>query len=302
MTASSPERGEVLVAIMNNAMDFAIAIEKHWYRIPVPSVENFLKKRWPPKWLAFYQTKIFGPESFSIHYYAQVNQIRRVKRRELFPEDFADEKANQEYYQIFIPELVRLDKPILSRRLRRILFIPTTWEKFRKAVEINDLYDESPLEDKLWAAFKRFTITAERQELVRIEKRNYILDFAIHCTKGNVDVETDGDRWHQEPERVKSDKKRDNDLNANGWHTLRFTTKQIHEELEGYCVKQVRDAIKNLGGLEEPGKYMPRKIHPLAEKGIYQPSLFESRSEYAAAPEDQFSLDDEELWKWSVGD
>ena len=28
-------RGEVLVAIMNNPLDFAIARDQHWYRIPV---------------------------------------------------------------------------------------------------------------------------------------------------------------------------------------------------------------------------------------------------------------------------
>ena len=50
-------RGEVLVAIINNHLDFAIAREKHWYRIPVSSKEKWLKDRWPPKWLALYQTK-----------------------------------------------------------------------------------------------------------------------------------------------------------------------------------------------------------------------------------------------------
>lgn len=43
------------------------------------------------------------------------------------------------------------------------MFIPTTWEKFVNAVEINDLYDESSLEDQLWAQFKRLEISAERQ-------------------------------------------------------------------------------------------------------------------------------------------
>ena len=33
-------RGEVLVAIMNNLLDFAIARDRHWYRIPARSVEN----------------------------------------------------------------------------------------------------------------------------------------------------------------------------------------------------------------------------------------------------------------------
>jgi hypothetical protein len=36
-------------------------------------------------------------------------------------------------------------------------------EKFLKAEEINDLYNEGPLEDKLWYEFKREKIEAERQ-------------------------------------------------------------------------------------------------------------------------------------------
>jgi hypothetical protein len=44
-SASTPtsRRGEVLVAIMNDPTDFAIARERHWYRIPVYSVRRFLK-------------------------------------------------------------------------------------------------------------------------------------------------------------------------------------------------------------------------------------------------------------------
>jgi len=47
------KRGEVLVAIMNNKLDFAILREQGWYRIPVSSVKKWLKERWPPKYLAF---------------------------------------------------------------------------------------------------------------------------------------------------------------------------------------------------------------------------------------------------------
>ena len=49
--------GEVLVAIMNNPLDFAIAQDRHWYRVPVSSAEKWLKGQWPPQWLAFYQTQ-----------------------------------------------------------------------------------------------------------------------------------------------------------------------------------------------------------------------------------------------------
>ena len=54
------ERGEVLVAIVNNKADFGIVREQGWYRIPVDKEP----KRWPPSWLAFYKTKVFENEAF----------------------------------------------------------------------------------------------------------------------------------------------------------------------------------------------------------------------------------------------
>ena len=158
------KRGEVLVAIVNNQEDFDIAQNHNWYRIPVSSAKKLLKERWPPKWLAFYQTKIFGDEAYSISYYAKVLDIREVHRSQLFPNDPLNKKNSNKYYQLILSSLKKLHQPILSRRWRMIVFIPTTWQKFISAVEINDLYDESPLEDLLWAEFKRHKIPAERQE------------------------------------------------------------------------------------------------------------------------------------------
>ncbi len=269
-------RGEVLVAILNNRLDFNIAHEQHWYRIPVNSVNKFLKGRWPPQWLAFYQTKVFGPEAYAVHYYAQVIDIRTVHRQQLFPDEPYNAKSHRRYYQLFLTPLQRLPQPIFSPRLRRIVFIPTTAEKFFSAVEIeiNDLYDESLLEDKLWAEFKRLQIQAERQELVAANNRNYMLDFAIYCAKSNIDVETDGDTYHANPEKSVTDNIRNNDLEAAGWKVLRFTTSQIQEEMADYCVPNIVKTIKRLGGVDEGG-LIPRNIDLDAPEGSRQLGLFD---------------------------
>ena len=189
-------RGEVLVAILNDLLDFNIAHDRGWYRIPISSADKWLKDCWPPQWLAFYQTKIFGEKAYSVNYYAQVAGIRKVYRWELFPDQPRDEKSERRYYQLFLDGLNHLPAPIFSRRRRRIIFIPTTWEKFTHAPELNDLYDESPLEDLLWSQLKHLWIQAERQEFIRIKKRDYALDFAVYCAMGRLDIETDGDTWH----------------------------------------------------------------------------------------------------------
>ena len=199
------KRGEVLVAIVNNTSDFEFVKNQNWYRIPVSSVKKWLKERWPPQWLAFYQTKIFGDEAYSVSYYAEVLDIRKVFRWELFPDDPLNEKSNRRYYQLILSPLKELPQPILSRRWRRIVFIPTTWRKFVSAIEINDLFDESPLEDCLWREFKQHNIPAERQEFITIKKQTYALDFAIYCAKGSIDVEADGDSWHANPEKAAED-------------------------------------------------------------------------------------------------
>ena len=60
-TESDAERGEVLVAIMDNKRDFTILQEQLWYRVPADKA----LKCWPPTWLAFSQTKVFGDERWT---------------------------------------------------------------------------------------------------------------------------------------------------------------------------------------------------------------------------------------------
>ncbi len=265
---------EVLVAILNNHLDFAILREKHWYRIPVDSVEKYLKSCWPPKWLAFYQTKTFGGDAYAVNYYAKVSDILEVYRWRLFPDEPRnDPKSNRRYRQIIVEPIRRLPKPIFSRRQRRIVFIPTTWEKFDQAVEINDLYNESPLEDRLWAEFKRLQIWAERQELVTVKKKDYLLDFAIYCVSGKLDIETDGDTYHAHPVKAAEDNLRNNDLETAQWKVLRFASHQVRQEAVDYCISTIVENINRLGGIDE-GKLLPRKIN-LNEKGSYQLSLFD---------------------------
>ena len=67
----SSERGEVLVAIMNNTADFAILQEKLWYRIPVANAS----KRWSPQWMAFYDSRAFPKMTHSIHCYGRVDSV-----------------------------------------------------------------------------------------------------------------------------------------------------------------------------------------------------------------------------------
>lgn len=216
---------------------------------------------------------MFGLEAHSVSYYARVTGIRKAYQWQLFPSEPVNEKSNRLYYQLALSPLKNLPNPILSRRWRRIVFIPTTWAKFMNALEINDLYHGSPLEDRLWAELKRHHIPAERQEFVTVEKQNYALDFAVYCAKANMDVETDGDTWHANPEAATQDNLRDNALEAVGWKVIRFTTHQIQEQTETCCIRTIAKTINKLEGVDKNGM-APRRIDLNAD-GAYQLGLFD---------------------------
>ena len=132
--------GEVLIAILNNWADLEIARDQHWYRMPIDQVARLKQRKcWQPKWLAFYQTKVFDDEAHMVRYYAEVTAIREVYRWELFPEEPRDAKSENRYCKLEFGTLKKLSEPIISNKLRRILFIPTTWEKLLLAKEIGDL-------------------------------------------------------------------------------------------------------------------------------------------------------------------
>jgi len=132
--------GEVLIAILNNQEDMVIAREQHWYRIPVEQVEKLEGRGcWPPLWLAFYQTKAFDAEACTVTYYAKVKRIGEVFRWELFPDLPRDAKSEKRYCKLELAPLKQLSQPIVSKGLRRITFIPTTWKRFNDAKEITEL-------------------------------------------------------------------------------------------------------------------------------------------------------------------
>lgn len=248
----------VLVAIMNNQADWEIVRDQGWYRIPAASVKQSVQRNWPPDWIAFYQTRVFGSEKYAVNYYAPVHKINKVTRAHLFPDEPVNAKTQKTYYQILMGPLQRLPTPILSRRWRRINFIPTIGEKFIQAMEINDLYHESPLEDCLWVELKRRQIQAERQEFITINKHNYALDFAIYCQSGKIDVEMDGDTWHANRHQAEKDRLRDNALTTEGWRVLRFGSQQVREQAGEYCVTTIAQNIEQLGGVKTP----PSQVNP----------------------------------------
>jgi very-short-patch-repair endonuclease len=229
-----------------------------WYHIPVESAP----RRWPPKVIAFYQGKVFGKEErYKIRYFGEVDRIEIVPRKELFPEDEENlHKAEKPYYRVDIRNLQPRYRPIVSYRPRRLVFLPTTLSKFENAEQINDLFDGSPLEDKLWQTLKQNQILAERQWKIFVEDRTYYLDFAVFCRRGKLAIETDGYTYHYDDRnQIDYDTFRQNEIELDGWRSLRFTSRQVMDgdgDLHGsQYFPQILRAIEQLGGVETPENY-----------------------------------------------
>ncbi|MBU0712653.1 endonuclease domain-containing protein [bacterium] len=249
---------EVLVALLPRISSLEILQTEKWYHIPVDTAPQ---KRWPPKVLAFYQGKVFGyEEAFKIRYFGEVDRIDIVPRKELFPDDEKNVfKADKLYYRLQLKSLEERETPIISYSPRRIVFIPTTTEKFVRAEQINDLFDGSPLEDKLWSVLKFVNILAERQWRVFIQGHRYFLDFAVFCKNGKLAIETDGYSTHFDSmNQIDHDTWRQNEIEMDDWRFLHYTTNQVKEDWTPY-LSQIEKKIEQLGGPENPQDFA-RKV------------------------------------------
>lgn len=136
--------------------------------------------------------------------------------------------------------------------------MPTTLEKFETAEQINDLFDGSPLEDRLWSALKYVNVPAERQWKIVVQKKDYFLDFAIFCKNGKLAIETDGYTYHYDDRnQIDYDTWRRNDIEIDGWRFLHYTTKQVKDNWSPYLA-QIQTKIEQLGGLEKPEDFHRR--------------------------------------------
>ena len=237
-----------LVGIVPRLKDWELVRSEHWYRIPVRTAPEGLDSI---HYLAFYQTRLFGDEKWAVSWYAPARGITRAKRSQLLPDEPTHPRADAEYYKIELGELTRLPHPIPSRRWRRIVFIPTSLERLLHALEINDLFRVSPIEDKLYLTLGDAGLPAERQYFVREGGSGYMLDMAVFCRDSNLDIECDGDTYHSGRDKADEDRERDNALTTAGWHILRFSGRRILHDT-GHCVDTVGRTVRRFGGVSGP--------------------------------------------------
>ena len=235
----------VMVALLPQPRDWHLLREQGWYRIPCKSAPQQKYEH-----LAFYfGDQSFGQRSWQIRWWATIENREIKSRRELLPDEAGDAKADLLYFKLSVGELHRLERPILSRRSRHLVFVPTTLDKLCGADELNDLWHESPLEDAMWQSLRDVGIAAERQWFLSAARNRYCLDFAVFCQNGGLDIECDGDTYHATAEKSREDNRRNNALTSEGWAVLRFNTEQIVHEMPE-CLRTIRATIAQRGGAQ----------------------------------------------------
>jgi hypothetical protein len=126
----------VLVCLVNNPRDLAIARWDHWYRLPIRHAPVDL-----PDVLAFYLSAAFEDERYTIQEYARVRGHELVRRCDLFPEQRDHPRASEVYYKLVLEPLRRLVHPIPALRLRRFSFIQSTGDRLLHALDVSELAD-----------------------------------------------------------------------------------------------------------------------------------------------------------------
>ena len=226
------EDGRVLVAVMNHPRDFAIARDEGWYRIPV--------KRAPRQvaadYLAFYMTKAFDSERWSVVYIAPVLRYRLARRVDLLPEEPDHPRAQEWYYKVELGPLRRLPRPIPSRRFRRVTFIPTTLRRLLEAEEINDLWLGSDVQEQLYDALEARHLHPERNYVIAESGAPYRVDLAIPCADGGVAVRL------RRPPTVPG-----RGLDEHGWTLIHVPSEEALERFEE-TVDQIQDEVREHGG------------------------------------------------------
>ena len=240
---------DTLVALFKDKTDFLLARDEGWYRIPTSSRVPAMVEDGSLRYISFYFKKSFGEWKYSIRHVAVVTSINVMRRRALFPDEKPNGKSDKTYYKISFGPLEALPKPIISHRGRQLLFIPTTFDKLQHADEINDIFADSPLEERLWMELKKHNLPAERQFYLQTNEANWTCDFAFFCKNGTIDVECDGDTYHMQPEQVIYDKGRNNEITAvANWAVLRFTTRHLMNEMD-HTIRTIKRKIDKFGGL-----------------------------------------------------
>ncbi len=183
----------VLVGVMPDPADLAIAQEQHWYRIPQGQQKDGIHA----EYIAFYFPAKF-PEHMRhrIMYFARRTGHELVRRVDIKPDEPDHPRAHNRYYKVQLGPIREKNPPILSlTSWKRITFINTTWDRFTMAHEVNDLFStDKQFVDRTYHDLKRKGIQPVRNVPITERGVTHQVDMAVRCKRGDVLISSSEER------------------------------------------------------------------------------------------------------------
>lgn len=126
----------VLVGVINRKRDLAAALNDRWYRIPLARFKGVVDY----EYIAFFLNRSLVQGKSGIYYYARLQGVELLRRRDLLPQEADHQRAAELYYRIALGQIQGKTPPILNPGRRAVTFLFTTGDRFCEAKTISDLY------------------------------------------------------------------------------------------------------------------------------------------------------------------
>lgn len=233
---------DTLVAVVTNDTDLQRFAEEGWYRIPARAVGRTLAADalQQTSTLALYQTgAITAGLPSAIELWGEVAQVLPKLRRELLPNEPDHPAADELYHLVRVAQVRRLERPIVSRRPRRVTFIRTTREKLLAATDLNDLVIGTDAEERLWKSLEN--LEAERKYFMRVSDVMMEVDFALFEQGKTVGIIV-------APDEPTATAARESATDA--WRILRFSPNRLQSDLAG-CLQEIMALVRGMKEGEE---------------------------------------------------
>jgi hypothetical protein len=231
---SQSEERDCLIAVVNSDDDIARFLNDRWYRIPMRAIGRSIGKGAldESRILALYQTStIHSGLPSAIELWGEIDDIRQLRRREIIPEESNHPAADELYQLIRVRNVERLERPVTSRRPRRVTFIRSSGERLFHAADMNDLIIGSAFEEKLWSAIREFD--AERKYFMQAQGTVMEVDFAIFSEGRSVGIIC-GNEDGYDPSTV-----------PESWSILRFSPGRLESEFAD-CMQELMTELRQM--------------------------------------------------------
>lgn len=102
---------------------------------------------------------------------------------------------------------------------------------------------ERKMLDLLTSVKIKYPLNVQYSVKMQNKSQPYLLDFAY--PKLRLDIEVDGEKWHEDPKSKQRDMERDQDLTKNGWTVIRYKEDDIKNNIE-MIKKEILEIISQL--------------------------------------------------------